>query len=73
MDLFELGEYFTDNMSANDGLVGHASCRRCVLGAMNVWRTWCSTRAAQTRRLLDFCGAPFEAACLKFPRDRPRC
>jgi cytochrome c-type biogenesis protein CcmH/NrfG len=61
-DLFELGEYYRQYVRMMDwwdtvlpGFVLRMNYEDMVLD-----------QAAQTRRLLDFCGLPFEAACLNF-------
>ena len=48
-----------------DGRTGHR--RTAGTGAARAVRgTWCAHTEAQIRRLLDHCGLPFDAACLRF-------
>ncbi len=61
-DLNELGEFYLDYVRLMDHW--HEVLPGKILNV--VYEDFVSDQEAQTRRLLDFCGLPFEDSCLKF-------
>ncbi|MDB5482713.1 MAG: hypothetical protein JWO83_3766 [Caulobacteraceae bacterium] len=67
-DLTDLGLYYRDYVALMDHFDGVLPGRICRV----IYEDMVEDTEGQVRRLLDYCGLPFEAACLRFhENDRP--